>query len=257
MAQPLYIISHKTNFICVAALFFLFHWWAQTGCYIISECFLCPLIYLSQAAELAPTLQADMEVKEAIQGAIQGENGEVVQIVTSVATWKSMCSLTQPRTLSHTRTPHHDLMTLSGPWEVNKCIQYSQVLYHTFTVIQYNQAHKSENPFNIYWRSLGKRHFLFYFIFLFFLQAAPTRCHFVEMFTENLKRPWYSKINCGLSGVFIISGGPSLPRNTLFDCCLSREGAAFADHHPATPSAQDCLHQLGKIMELFGVELLG
>ncbi|XP_029992752.1 protein BANP [Sphaeramia orbicularis] len=39
-----------------------------------------------QAAELAPALQADMEVKEAIQGAIQGENGEVVQIVTSVAT---------------------------------------------------------------------------------------------------------------------------------------------------------------------------
>ncbi|XP_037307691.2 protein BANP isoform X1 [Pungitius pungitius] len=39
-----------------------------------------------QAAELAPGLQADMEVKEAIQGAIQGENGEVLQIVTSVAT---------------------------------------------------------------------------------------------------------------------------------------------------------------------------
>ncbi|KAM7002228.1 protein BANP [Tautogolabrus adspersus] len=39
-----------------------------------------------QAAELAPALQSDMEVKEAIQGAIQGENGEVVQIVTSVAT---------------------------------------------------------------------------------------------------------------------------------------------------------------------------
>uniref|UniRef100_A0A3Q0QPM2 Protein BANP n=1 Tax=Amphilophus citrinellus TaxID=61819 RepID=A0A3Q0QPM2_AMPCI len=39
-----------------------------------------------QAAELAPALQADMEVKEAIQGAIHGENGEIVQIVTSVAT---------------------------------------------------------------------------------------------------------------------------------------------------------------------------
>ncbi|XP_075998193.1 protein BANP [Genypterus blacodes] len=36
-----------------------------------------------QAAELAPTLQADMEVKEAIQGAIQAENGEVVQIVAT------------------------------------------------------------------------------------------------------------------------------------------------------------------------------
>ncbi|XP_056137675.1 protein BANP [Lampris incognitus] len=39
-----------------------------------------------QTAELAPALQGDMEVKEAIQGAIQGESGEVVQIVTSVAT---------------------------------------------------------------------------------------------------------------------------------------------------------------------------
>lgn len=42
-----------------------------------------------QAAELAPALQTDgvIDVKEAIQGAIQGENGEVVQIVSSVATW--------------------------------------------------------------------------------------------------------------------------------------------------------------------------
>lgn len=41
-----------------------------------------------QAAELAPALQTDgvIDVKEAIQGAIQGENGEVVQIVSSVAT---------------------------------------------------------------------------------------------------------------------------------------------------------------------------
>lgn len=42
---------------------------------------------VSQAAELAPALQAEMEVKEAIQGAIHGDNGEVVQIVSSVATW--------------------------------------------------------------------------------------------------------------------------------------------------------------------------
>lgn len=53
-----------------------------------SQCF-SPLpspLFQFQAAELAPALQTDMEVKEAIQGAIQGENGEVVQIVTSVAT---------------------------------------------------------------------------------------------------------------------------------------------------------------------------
>lgn len=53
-----------------------------------SQCF-SPLpspVFRFQAAELAPALQTDMEVKEAIQGAIQGENGEVVQIVTSVAT---------------------------------------------------------------------------------------------------------------------------------------------------------------------------
>lgn len=45
-----------------------------------------PLFHVSQATELTPALQAEMEVKEAIQGTIQGENGEVVQIVTSVAT---------------------------------------------------------------------------------------------------------------------------------------------------------------------------
>ncbi|XP_061578126.1 protein BANP [Cololabis saira] len=39
-----------------------------------------------QAAELTPALPTDMEVKEAIQGAIHGDSGEVVQIVTSVAT---------------------------------------------------------------------------------------------------------------------------------------------------------------------------
>ncbi|XP_062246353.1 protein BANP isoform X1 [Platichthys flesus] len=39
-----------------------------------------------QAAELTPALSADMEVKEAIQGAIKGESGEVVEIVSSVAT---------------------------------------------------------------------------------------------------------------------------------------------------------------------------
>ncbi|CAB1423096.1 unnamed protein product [Pleuronectes platessa] len=39
-----------------------------------------------QAAELTPALSADMEVKEAIQGAIKGENGEVVEIVSSVTT---------------------------------------------------------------------------------------------------------------------------------------------------------------------------
>ncbi|XP_053740528.1 protein BANP isoform X2 [Synchiropus splendidus] len=39
-----------------------------------------------QAAELAPALQTDLDVKEAIQSAIRAENGEVVQIVTSVAT---------------------------------------------------------------------------------------------------------------------------------------------------------------------------
>ncbi|KAK0141763.1 Protein BANP [Merluccius polli] len=37
-----------------------------------------------QAAALAPGLQEDLEVKEALQGAIQAENGEVVQIVSSV-----------------------------------------------------------------------------------------------------------------------------------------------------------------------------
>uniref|UniRef100_A0A1A7Y358 Protein BANP n=1 Tax=Iconisemion striatum TaxID=60296 RepID=A0A1A7Y358_9TELE len=39
-----------------------------------------------QGAELPPALQNELEVKEAIHDAIHGDNGEVVQIVTSVAT---------------------------------------------------------------------------------------------------------------------------------------------------------------------------
>ncbi|KAJ3595796.1 hypothetical protein NHX12_002210 [Muraenolepis orangiensis] len=39
-----------------------------------------------QAGELVPDLQEDLEVKEALQGAIQTENGEVVQIVSSIVT---------------------------------------------------------------------------------------------------------------------------------------------------------------------------
>lgn len=56
----------------------------------VSRCFPVLHVFFSslscQAAELTPALPTDMEVKEAIQGAIHGENGEVVQIVTSVAT---------------------------------------------------------------------------------------------------------------------------------------------------------------------------
>ncbi|XP_071384583.1 protein BANP [Centroberyx affinis] len=43
-------------------------------------------VQLAPVADHTAAVQADMEVKEAIQGTIQGENGEVVQIVTSVAT---------------------------------------------------------------------------------------------------------------------------------------------------------------------------
>ncbi|KAF7224704.1 protein BANP isoform X2 [Nothobranchius furzeri] len=39
-----------------------------------------------QGAELPPALQTEMEVKEAIHSAIHGDNGDVVQIVSSVAT---------------------------------------------------------------------------------------------------------------------------------------------------------------------------
>ena len=71
--------------------------------------------HVFQAAELAPALQTDIEVKEAIQGAIQGENSEVVQIVTSVATWEPRPFHTQPRSLF-----------CSMAWrvsKVNNCIQ--------------------------------------------------------------------------------------------------------------------------------------
>lgn len=78
----------------------------------------CPLFHVFQAAELAPALQEDMEVKEAIQGAIQGENGEVVQIVTSVATWEHPVWFDT----AQNSAPQHGLMSLSGT-EVDKCTQ--------------------------------------------------------------------------------------------------------------------------------------
>lgn len=147
------------------------------------------VFHVSQAAELAPALQTDMEVKEAIQGAIQGENGEVVQIVTSVATWEQLTALSL----------QHGLTRLSGTAEVNKCIQsdkQSSQNYYYF--------------FNKYWTSLMKwrEEAFFSFCFVLFFSAKllnplPTRCRNVEMFTENSRRPWYFKINCGLSGVFL------------------------------------------------------
>lgn len=77
-----------------------------------------------QAAELAPSLQTDMEVKDAIQGAIQGENSEVVQIVSSVATWG---------TLDWYPSQHcplkHNLTSFNRATEVkiNECKQSCQV----------------------------------------------------------------------------------------------------------------------------------
>lgn len=73
-----------------------------------------------QAAELAPSLQTDLEVKDAIQGAIQGENGEVVQIVSSVATWGTLYQ--QAARNCHLK---RDLKSLNGTAGVNRCINAS------------------------------------------------------------------------------------------------------------------------------------
>lgn len=60
-----------------------------------------------------------------------------------------------------------------------------------------------------------------------------------------------------VSLVFSSADRPKLPHTALWDCCLSREDAAYVDHHPAPSSAHNCLHQLGKMVELFRLELLG
>lgn len=74
------------------------------------------------------------------------------------------------------------------------------------------------------------------------------------------QRTWNDHVTPESTAVFLVfssSDGASLPQTTQWDCCLPREDAAYADHHPVTSSAHNCLHQLGKIVELFGVELLG
>lgn len=99
-----------------------------------------------KAAELAPSLQTDMEVKDAIQGAIQGENSEVVQIVSSVATWGTLdwyaaqnCPL------------KHDLTSLTGTTEVNSALMQAILSkspqkktedYHFLQVLQSGNVHK-------------------------------------------------------------------------------------------------------------------
>lgn len=69
-----------------------------------------------KAAELAPSLQTDMEVKDAIQGAIQEENG-VVQIVSSVATWGTLDWYT-----AQNCPLKHDLTSLVGTTKVNSAL---------------------------------------------------------------------------------------------------------------------------------------
>lgn len=152
----------------------------KAECCIICACFMCPLLHVFQAAELAPAMQADMEVKEAIQGTIQGENGEVVQIVTSVATWghlaqhsPELCPTTQPDK-SHLRLIN----------TYRQAIMSKSLLTNT-------------EEFN--YEILGWRYFLCFFfkkIFLCQLLTSFLTSRNVEMFTENLKRLWYSKISC-------------------------------------------------------------
>ena len=48
------------------------------------SCVLPPISCVPQASELAPGMQEDLEVKEALQGAMQSENGEVVHVVNSI-----------------------------------------------------------------------------------------------------------------------------------------------------------------------------
>lgn len=86
------------------------------------------------------------------------------------------------------------------------------------------------------------------------LNSVPTRCRNVE---ENLERAWYSKVNRGCSGVFItIRTWPTTEYTVgLYwihrECCLGRPSPR---HFISTHA---CLHQLWKIVVLFGVKLPG
>lgn len=183
-------------------------------------------VFQFQAAELAPALQTDMEVKEAIQGAIQGENGEVVQIVTSVATWGA-----------------HHLIQNSREWSDNSQWNNRGRPVHTD-----GQAILSERIFKKYWRSLIKqgKEAVFFFVFFPFslklLNLLVTRCCKVEMFTNNLKRLLCSQNPLWSFRWFSSPEGRNPQQNTQWDYCVSRDGAVYADHHPITSSAHTLVY---------------
>lgn len=104
-----------------------------------------------QAAELTPALQADMEVKEAIQGTIQGENGEVVQIVSSVATWDYMRrsadpgwwkgqhgSANKPSDEDEKQRPSPPHPVFLAEWDLVPSFSCSQTIRHMSTTLFFN-----------------------------------------------------------------------------------------------------------------------
>lgn len=87
-----------------------------------------------------------MEVKDAIQGAIQGENSEVVQIVSSVATWGTLAWYA-----AQNCPLKHDLTSLIGTTEVNSALmqailskspQKNTEDSHFLQVLQSGNVHK-------------------------------------------------------------------------------------------------------------------
>lgn len=184
--------------------------------------------FWSQAAELAPTLQTDIEVKEAIQGAIQGENGEVVQIVTSVATWEPCLVHLSPRTL-----PYYSMA-----WRTSMQQQRSMNAYSMTS----NQVSKPFQQIMKVWWNTGKKEFFCCFFFL------PENCSIncqpdVSMWkSQRLEKDYDPPKSTVVFLVFSSPEGPGPPQNTQWDYCLSREDAAYADHHPATSSAHTLVY---------------
>lgn len=216
----------------------------QTHC----PCFLCRhnfscvtslcVFLLLQAAELAPALQADMEVKEAIQGAIQGENGEVVQIVTSVATWEIRLVQRSPA-LYAKASPNQSWWNIKG----YNCSQPEKL--------------SSWNSFltNTWWNT-RKKHFPFlFFTFLFSQQTAQ--------FVANQMSP------CG--NVLWELEKTLIGQNQLWSfCCFHHQkdpalhrihsGIIICSRRPSAChfiSRDACLHQPWKTVKLFGVKILG
>lgn len=181
-----------------------------------------------QAAELAPALQTDgvIDVKEAIQGAIQGENGEVVQIVSSVATWT-------PRRLSdRPETPDggsiRRVRLVGTLHRVGQAIPSGSCLCLFVYVVIFNFR-------RILIKTTEKYCFLFFSLFPFFLTSQMW--NWGSIFRESEETDTSPKIHWRLWGGFHHGrdSNPQQPENKVGLLSVQREEAASSDLPPSPP----------------------